>query len=126
MAKDKQAKLPKKIAGVKVPKELRKVGNAARSLAKQPVISELVAAALTAAAASLTAQNKAARSVRRTAEDLTSETVRETAAIGATVKRALLDAARDLIDSLDEKPASADGAKQASNSRGKKKGKAKS
>jgi hypothetical protein len=47
------AKVPKKISGVKVPKQLRKLGNQAVKAAKDPVVSEIVAGALLAAAAAL-------------------------------------------------------------------------
>lgn len=53
--KDKKAKLkiPKQVAGVKVPKKLRKLGDQAVKVAKDPVVSEAVAGALLAAAAAL-------------------------------------------------------------------------
>ncbi|HZG08947.1 MAG TPA: hypothetical protein VEZ70_08205 [Allosphingosinicella sp.] len=44
---------PKTIAGVKVPKKLRKLGDQAVKAAKNPVVSEVVAGALLAAAAAL-------------------------------------------------------------------------
>jgi hypothetical protein len=58
MAKDKKKKkkdkLPKEIAGVKVPKELRKPAAKAKKLLEDhPVISEAVAAGMIAAAAAL-------------------------------------------------------------------------
>jgi hypothetical protein len=76
---------------------LRQAGDAARELMQQPVVSELVAAALTAAAASL-----ANPRVRSEARDEAAELASDTAAIGASVKRALLDAARSLLDRLDD------------------------
>ena len=45
MAKEKKNKIPKKISGVKIPKELRKAGEAAAEWARGPVISEIAAAA---------------------------------------------------------------------------------
>ena len=101
MVSVKVAKLPKKVAGVKVPKKLRKAGSAAMDLA-QPVIGEVVAAALTAAAASLLKDTKVGKTVRRETAEAGSETVREASAIGAAVKKVLLDAARELLDSLEE------------------------
>lgn len=58
MAKKKKAKLkiPKEIAGVKVPKELRKKAKVAIALAESPVARELLAAGLTAVAAALAAK----------------------------------------------------------------------
>ena len=47
-----RAKLPKRIAGVKVPKALRKDG-AVRKLAANPLVRDIVATALTAAAAAI-------------------------------------------------------------------------
>lgn len=100
MAKEKQTKLPKKIGGVKVPKELRKAGEAAAEWARGPVISELAAAAMMAAAASL-ADGKKARDARREAGDLASETVKEATAVGTAVKKILIDAARTLLDNYE-------------------------
>lgn len=102
MAKVKGSKIPKAVAGVKIPKGVRKAGKAAAELAQQPVVGEFVAAALTAAAASLMAQTKAGKAVRREASDSASETVKEASAIGAAVKKALLDAARELLDSIED------------------------
>ena len=55
MAKKKKAKLkiPKEIAGVKLPKEVRKKAKVAIALAENPMVRDLVAAGLTAAAAAL-------------------------------------------------------------------------
>jgi hypothetical protein len=102
MAKAKGTKLPKEVAGVKIPKKLRKAGSAAMDLAQQPIVGELVAAALTAAAASLMKDTKAGKTVRREAADATSETIREASAIGTAVKQVLLDAARELLDSFQD------------------------
>ncbi|HEV2079246.1 MAG TPA: hypothetical protein VGR19_05040 [Allosphingosinicella sp.] len=124
MAKVKGPKIPKEVAGVKIPKGVRKAGKAAAELAQQPVVGEFVAAALTAAAASLMAQTKTGKAVRRQAADWASETVEEAPAIGAAVKRALLDAARELLDSLEDpepgEPLAGSGAK----AKGKRKKKA--
>lgn len=100
MAKGK-AKLPKKVAGVKIPKKLRKAGGAARDLLDKPVVSEMVAAAMMAAAASL-ADSRSGRKARAEVGDAASEAMKQGAAIGDTVKRALLDAAHGLLDSVDE------------------------
>lgn len=57
MGKDKKGKtkIPKRVAGVKVPKELRKKANRALELADNPVVREAAAAALAAGAARLIA-----------------------------------------------------------------------
>jgi hypothetical protein len=49
----KGAKLPRKVAGVKMPKKLRKATRKAVDLAREPVVAEIVAAALLSAAAAL-------------------------------------------------------------------------
>lgn len=119
MAKDKKGKSAKRIAGAKVPKELRKAGNAARKLARQPVVSELVAAALTAAAASL-AQGRTGRAVRRETGEAAAEVAKTGAAAGEAVKRALLDAARTLLDTIDDAASGATKGKGEDSGSGKK------
>ena len=66
MAKTKKTKIPKRIAGVKLPKELRKTGEAILEKANSPAGREMLAAGLTMAAAAATAA--VARS-REKAED---------------------------------------------------------
>lgn len=102
MGKDK-AKHPKVIAGVKVPKELRKAGAAAKDFINGPIGSDLVSAALIAAAASLS-KSKAGKAVGRSAQDAASDTAEGAAAIGNSVKKALIDAARHLLDSFEDGP----------------------
>jgi hypothetical protein len=51
--KSKKNKVPKQVAGVKVPKKLRKLGNQAVKAVNDPAVSEVVAGALLAAAAAL-------------------------------------------------------------------------
>jgi hypothetical protein len=76
--KDKKAKLkiPKQVAGVKVPKKLRKAGKKAIDLAAQPAVSEAVAAAMLAAAAALR-EGKDGRTTMRAAADAAGEVGRE-------------------------------------------------
>lgn len=50
---DKKLKVPKRIAGVKVPKQARKTANKALEMAENPLVRQVAAAALTAAAAAL-------------------------------------------------------------------------
>ncbi|MBA3676689.1 MAG: hypothetical protein H0W74_04715 [Sphingosinicella sp.] len=97
MAKEKRTKLPSKIGGVKIPKELRKAGEAAAEWARGPVISEIAAAAMMAAATSLASSRKG-QAARRGAGDLASETIKEATAVGTAVKLILIDAARTLLD----------------------------
>jgi hypothetical protein len=53
MAKAKNSKIPKRIAGVKVPKELRNAADLALQLSRHPVVADIIAAGLLAAAAAL-------------------------------------------------------------------------
>lgn len=99
--KQKTEKLPKKIAGVKVPKELRKAGKTARELAQSPIVGEAVSAALLAAAASLT-NSKVRGAAKAGAADLASGTAQEAGAIGQAVKQVLIDAARNLLDNFEK------------------------
>ena len=66
MAKTKKTKIPKRIAGVKLPKELRKTGEAILEKANSPAGREMLAAGLTMAAAAATAA--VARSRQQAAE----------------------------------------------------------
>lgn len=52
-AKSKTAKLPKEIAGVKVPKQLREPGGKLLEAVRHPLVMDIAAAALMAAAAGL-------------------------------------------------------------------------
>lgn len=58
MTKTKKAKLPKRIGGVKIPKELREVGGAILEKANSPAGREMLAAGLTMAAATAALQRK--------------------------------------------------------------------
>ena len=69
MAKKKN-KIPKKVGGVKIPKEVRKAGDKALKLAAEhPVISDIVAAGLLAAAAALTGDKKLRQTALELGED---------------------------------------------------------
>jgi hypothetical protein len=89
--KDKKDKLkiPKRIAGVKVSKAVRKAGKSALKLAETPAVSETVAAALLAAAAALR-NPPAAKSGARAAADA--------AGLGDSLRRLALDMARRTLD----------------------------
>src|SRR6187402_3765145 len=56
--KDKKAKLPKAVGGVKLPKQLRKSASVVAEIAQNPVAREVVSAALVAGASAL-ARSKA-------------------------------------------------------------------
>ncbi len=112
MAKDKKLKVPKEVAGIKVPKKLRKTANKAIAMAENPAIRGLALAGLAAAATAI-AENAEAR---RTAGDgarqagkaaaKTAETVQDAAAdaaaganqLGDLIRAAALEGARRLLD----------------------------
>jgi hypothetical protein len=103
--KDGEEKLPKTIAGVKVPKELRKGGQFAK-LMHDPLVREIALAAL---AAGLAARKDARRAAKRAALD--AGDAAEGAVEGATqkagwVKAALgaaaVEAGRMVIDAIED------------------------
>ena len=68
----KNGKLPKRIAGVKIPKKLRKRGGKLYGLVNSPLIADLVAVALLAAADRITKQpkvKKAGKAAKHAAAD---------------------------------------------------------
>lgn len=85
-------KLPKQIAGVKVPKELRKAGASAVRLMEHPVVSDLVVAALLAAAVALK-DNKSVRDAAGAVGDEAGEAAAGTARVAGKAKVALKAAA---------------------------------
>jgi hypothetical protein len=82
MAKKKNAKLPKKIAGVKIPKKLRKSGGKLLTVANTPAGRELIAAGLVAAGTAIAAK---AQKARRPTEDQPGEERLDPAERGAQV-----------------------------------------
>ncbi|HEX8401837.1 MAG TPA: hypothetical protein VF628_09060 [Allosphingosinicella sp.] len=66
MAKAKSAKLPKKIGGVKLPKELRKGGGSLVALLNQPLAREI---AIAAALAALGARKDVRRAAKRARDE---------------------------------------------------------
>ena len=101
MAKDgkKKGKLPKEIGGVKVPKKLRKIGNKAVKLAKEPVVSEVVAGALLAAAAALREGGGPKGSAA--GGDSAAGTKRQAGLLGDSLKLIAIDLARRTLDNLE-------------------------
>jgi len=61
----KRNKLPKRIAGVKIPKKLRKRGGQVFAFLDSPVISSIIAAGLLAAADSISRQPKAKKTGKK-------------------------------------------------------------
>jgi hypothetical protein len=102
VAKD---KLPKTIAGVKVPKELRKGGQFARFMS-DPIIREIALAALAAGLAARKDARQAAKSAVRdvgeAAEDAAEEVGRGAGWVKAALGAAALEAGRMVIDAIEE------------------------
>jgi hypothetical protein len=95
----KSKKLPKKIAGVKVPKELRKASGKLARLAEQPVAREIAFAALAAGLASRKESRKAAKQAAvQTGGEVAENAAWMTAALGA----AALEAGRRIVEVLDD------------------------
>lgn len=71
MAKKKTKKtpmLPKQLAGVEIPKSLRKQANHLAELARHPLVADIVAAGLVALAAKVSSSAKAKKAGRKVAE----------------------------------------------------------
>lgn len=94
----KNGKLPKRIAGVKIPKKVRKRGGQIYALLGSPLVANLVARGLIAAADSLATSKmakKAGKAAKHAAAD-TGEATVETASAGAiNVASVLAFAARE-------------------------------
>ncbi|HEX8193798.1 MAG TPA: hypothetical protein VF552_12950 [Allosphingosinicella sp.] len=103
MTKDKKMKVPKRIAGVKVPKKIRKPVNKALAIAENPATRDLAVAALTAAAAALARKGaESAAGTRAQGDPVRSEN--GTGNLTDVIIAAALDGARRLLDT----PAAAD------------------
>jgi urease accessory protein UreF len=98
--KDK-VRIPKRIAGVKVSKAVRKAGKTALKLAEQPAVSETVAAALLAAAAALRDPPKTKRAASA-AVDGAGEAGQEAIRLGDSLRKLALDMARRTLDAWEE------------------------
>ncbi|MGQ9365283.1 hypothetical protein [Azospirillum sp. ST 5-10] len=93
--KSKGFKLPKRIAGVKVPKHLRKSGGSLGSLLESPMARQILADALVAAAGALAA-NRGTRQAVSHAGSGAAETVRDAAgAIAGVVAEGMRHAITD-------------------------------
>ena len=111
--KDK-TRVPKRIAGVKVSKAVRKAGKSALKLAEQPAVSEAVAAALLAAAAALR-DPPATKRAAAAAADSAGEAGQEAIRIGDSLRKMAIDMARRTLDaweSADSRPRGRDGGQQ--------------
>ena len=94
-------KIPKRIAGVKVSKAVRKAGKSALKLAETPAVSETVAAALLAAAAALR-DPPATRRGAKAAADAAGDAGQEAIRLGDSLRRLALDMARRTLDAWEE------------------------
>ena len=77
----KKNRLPKRIAGVKIPKKLRKRGGQVFAFLDSPVISSIIAAGLLAAADSISRQpkvKKAGKKAGKTAKRVAADTAEAT------------------------------------------------
>lgn len=95
-AKSGTTKIPKKIAGVKIPKGLRDSGNAAVKLAQSPMARELLSAGLAAAAAAVAANARARKTAGQSGANASTgfADVADAASKAATeIKAALKEAA---------------------------------
>jgi hypothetical protein len=104
--KAKKAKLPKEVAGVKLPKGLRKAGKKALKLAEQPIVGETVAAALLAAAAALReapGTKRAARAAGEAGLEGGEQVAREVGKLGDSLRAFAIDMARRTLDAFEEK-----------------------
>ena len=94
----KNVKIPKKIAGVKLPKKARKTANKAIKLGASPVVRELAAAAIGAAAAK--AGDKAPR--REEVRAVGGHIQVELGEIGEVLRDAALDGLRRFLEGFEE------------------------
>jgi hypothetical protein len=112
----------KKSARVRVPKKIRKLGAKAMDLAQEPVVADIVAAALLSAAAALREGKDVKRAARAAgaagaeAAEAAGEVGREAGKVGDSLRKLAFDLARRTLDSWD---APAEGGKPAA-SKGKK------
>ena len=104
VSKKKKSKGSRTVAGVKIPKDIRKKMEPALKLAEHPVVADLLAAGIAAASAAI-ANSKAARAAARAAgeeaSDAAAATAREARKGGDAVKAIALDFARHFIDAYE-------------------------
>lgn len=117
MAKGKKEKKKDKDArtagGLKLPKKLRKAGNLAMDLAREPVVSEVVAAALLSAASALRGNQKASRAAGAAGAEMLDSAVeagKQAGKVGDALRGLAIDLARRTLDNWD-RPAGAKASK---------------
>ena len=103
--KAKKDKLPKTIAGVKVPKELRKGGQFAKFMS-DPTVREIALAAIGAALAARKETRQAARQAARSADGAASDAAESVGRSAGWLKAALgaaaVEAGRLVIDAIED------------------------
>ena len=104
MAKDgkKKTKIPKQVAGIKVPKKLRKAGNKAVKLAQDPVVGEVVAAALLSAAAALREGTGEKDGVGQATKESAEGARQQAGRLGDSLKLLALDLARRTLEGIED------------------------
>ena len=108
--KDKTPKLPKKVGGVKLPKQLRKSAGVVADIAQNPIAREVVSAALVAGAAALakrkiTDKNAAAEAKKPNSE--LSTLIAQGQEIGNMISQGISAFVSALLKPSDKKPATA-------------------
>jgi hypothetical protein len=96
-------KIPKTIAGVKIPKELRKAGEEMARLAKEPLAREIALAALAAGLAARNDVRKATKQAAADAEGAVEDAAQGTGWVSAALGAAALEAGRRVIEAFEEK-----------------------
>jgi hypothetical protein len=94
--------------GLKLPKQLRKAGSLAMDLAREPVVSEIVAGAMLSAAAALRDNKKAARAAGAAGAEAVGaagEVSKQAGKIGDALRELAIDLARRTLDNWDRPPA---------------------
>ena len=99
--KNKRSKLPKQIAGVKVPKELRNAGGMLAKLARDPAAREVALAALTAALAARKDTRRVARKALAETGEAAENAGRAAGWVGPALTAAAVEAGRLLLDAYD-------------------------
>ena len=100
--KAKKDKLPKKIAGVKVPKEIRDAGGILFRIARDPNAREVALAAVTAALAARKDSRKVANKAVGEAGEAMSAAGKVTSLLGPALTAAAVEAGRLLLDAYEK------------------------
>jgi hypothetical protein len=99
--KDSKDKLPKTIAGVKVPKELRKGGQFAKFM-NDPTVREIALAALAAGLAARKDARRTAKRAAREAGEAAEDVGRGAGWVKAALGAAAVEAGRMVIDAIED------------------------